>query len=105
MTRGFTLLEVVVAMPLLAVAVLAAVGTLAAASRMLADAEHLERAVLESQGILDSLSGLPAPMAGSRAFTGGELVWTVDSTRVVTLVATSLAGDTLIEVTSAVRAP
>jgi len=105
MSRGFTLLEVVVALVLLEVAVLAAVGTLAVASRTLAEAEHLERAVVEAEGALDSLAGVPGATSGSRTFTGGEVDWSIDTTGTVSLRAQSVVGAILFELQSAVRRP
>lgn len=103
MRRGFTLLEVVVALLLLEVAVLAAAGTLAVSSRMLAEAEQLERAVSAAEGVVDSLAALEFPVGASRPFVGGELEWLVDASGTVVLRAVSPDGRVLLEVTSAVR--
>lgn len=105
MNRGFTLLEVVVSLLLLEVAVVSALGTLAVASRTLADAEHLERAVVEAEGVLDSLVGVSGPEGGSRAFAGGALEWSVDSVGGVVLRASRGDGRSLLEVYSAVPRP
>lgn len=105
MNRGFTLLEVVVSLLLLEVAVLAAVGTLTVASRTLADAEHLERAVAESGGVLDSLAGVPSAGSGSRPFVGGEVEWSIDEAGGVVVRTTRTDGRILLEVQSAVARP
>lgn len=102
MSAGFTLLEVVVALVVLAVAVLAAAGTLEVASRTLAEAERTERAVLEADGVLDSLAGVAGAASGSRPFAGGDVTWSLDAEGVVLLRAESPDGGLLVEVTSAV---
>jgi type II secretory pathway pseudopilin PulG len=102
MRAGFTLMEVVVALMLMELAVLAAAGTLVLASRSMAEAEHLERAVMEAEGVLDSLSGVVAPTGGSRPYAGGGIDWLVDSAGVVLLTVTSAEGEIRLEVTSAV---
>jgi prepilin-type N-terminal cleavage/methylation domain-containing protein len=98
MRRGFTLLEVVVALVLLEVGVLGAVGTLAVASRTLAQAQRLERTVLEAEGVLDSLAGAADAASGARAFAGGALEWTVDGAGWVELVGSGPDGTPLIEI-------
>lgn len=105
MRAGFTLMEVVVALLLLEVGVLAAAGTLQVASRTLAEAERLERAVVEAGGVLDSLGRVSGPSAGSRSLPFGEVAWSVDDSGTVTLTAETLAGAPLLAVTSAARAP
>ena len=83
MKTGFTLVEVVVSLLLLEIAVVAAAGTLVVASRTLAEATHLERAVLEAEGVLDSLAGLDVIGSGSRPYPGGNVEWSVDAERLV----------------------
>ena len=95
------MLEVVVALVLLEVAVVGAVGTLAVASRTLAEAEHLERAVLEAEGVLDSLAGVPGAESGSRVYAGGRLEWLVDPGRDVVLTAVGSDGAVRFELHSA----
>ena len=98
MRRGFTLLEVVVALVLLEVGVLSAVGTLAVASRTLAQAERLERTFLEAEGVLDSLAGVADATSGARTFAGGALEWSVDGAGWIELVGSGPDGATVIEV-------
>lgn len=105
MRRGYTLLEVVAALLLLEVAVLGAVGTLTIAAHVLGEAEQLEHAVLAAEGVLDSLAGVASPVAGSRAFAGGELSWTVDSVGVVALTAFGSDGGTRLRVTGSAGTP
>jgi Tfp pilus assembly protein PilV len=105
MSRGFTLLEVVVALLLLEIAVMSAAGTLTVASRTLTQAEHLERAVIEAEGVLDSLAGTAGAVSGSRAFVGGELMWSVDVTGQVALRVSGADGRRWLEVVSAVALP
>ena len=103
MRDGFTLLEVVVSLLLLEVAVLAAAGTLVIAARSLAEAEHLERAVLEAEGVLDSLAGVAAPVSGSKAYPGGSVAWDVDGAGGVAVRVVSPEGDERVVVASAVE--
>jgi Tfp pilus assembly protein PilV len=103
MTRGFTLLEVVVALLLLEVAVLAAAGTLVVASRTLTQAELLERAVLEAEAVLDSLAATPAVTSGARPFSAGTLEWSVGPSGTVVVRAASPDSALQVEVTSSVR--
>jgi Tfp pilus assembly protein PilV len=105
MSGGFTLLEVVVSLLILEVAVIAAAGTLVVASRSLGEAEHLERAVLEAEGVLDSLAGAPSAASGSRGYPGGYVEWTVDGQGEVVLRVRSAEDEVRLEVLSAVRAP
>jgi Tfp pilus assembly protein PilV len=102
---GFTLLEVVVALFLIEVAVMGAVGTLTVASRTLGEAERLERTVMEAEGVLDSLAGVADPEAGTRPVPGGTIEWTIDATGTVLLHAVETDGAVRLEVTSATRAP
>lgn len=102
MRGGFTLLEVVVALLVLEVAVLAAAGTLEVASRTLAVAEGTERAVLEAEGVLDSLAGVGGAVSGTRAFPGGDVTWTVDTAGVVVLRVDGPDGAPRFQLTSAV---
>jgi len=105
MRSGFTLIEVVVSLLLLEVAVLAAAGTMAVAAGVLAEAEHLERAVLEAEGVLDSLAGAAAATSGSRPYRGGITEWTVDPSGALDLRVLSPDGEERLAVTSAVGSP
>jgi len=78
MKTGFTLLEIVVSLLLLEATVLAAVGTLVVASRTLTEAEQVGRAVVEAEGVLDSLGRVDAPTDGSRAWALGTVDWTTE---------------------------
>lgn len=99
--RGFTLVEVVVALLLLELAVAGALGTLAVASRTLGEAEQLERTVTEAEGVLDSLAGAPEAETGARSTSGGVIEWTIDESGAVVLRAVREGGDLWLEVTSA----
>lgn len=103
MNRGFTLLEVVVALLVLEVAVLAGVGTLALASNVLAEAQQIERAVALAEGVLDSLQALPGPDPGGEGragYAGGSVEWSVDEAGAVVLRATDTRGVMQFEVHS-----
>jgi len=108
--RGFTLVEVVVALVLLEVAVLGVVGTLALARRTLAEAEALERGVTGVERVVDSLRASGFSGDGDVAHPWGRVTWVgradgLDGAAgggwVVT--ATGVRGDTLLRI--GVRAP
>jgi len=103
MRPGFTLLEVVVALLVLEVAVLGAVGTLALASSTLARAERTELAAAEAEGVLDSLSAGLTPGVGERTFRGGVVRWTASEDGTLTVAALGVTGDTLLVVHSVAR--
>lgn len=100
--RGFTLLEVVLALVILEVGVLGVAGTLLLASRTLRRAETLERAVARAEGVLDSLRGGAVIGSGLVAFEGGEVLWSVTDSGGVAVLATDVAGARLLEVRSRV---
>ena len=94
---GFTLLEVVVALLVLEIAVVGAVGILVLAAATLGRAERLERAAARAEGVLDSLALASAPTDGVAGYGAGQLRWTVGPAGEVRLVATGPTGDTLLE--------
>jgi len=100
MSRGYTLLEVIVALVLLEVGILGAIGTMVLASRALVQAEHLERAVSVLEGVVDSLQVDGAGGAGMRPFAGGEVRWSEPVELGVLVVAVDLKGDTLVRVSA-----
>jgi len=73
--RGFTLIEVVVALLVLEVGILGAVGTLLLATQTLTRAEVVERGVLEVEAALDSLHAGVLPTSGHRIRAEGTLSW------------------------------
>ena len=75
--RGFTLIEVMVALVILEVGLLGVVGTLVLASRTLARASLLERSVGQVESVLDSLAESRTSGMGELAAQGGVLSWTV----------------------------
>lgn len=101
MSRGFTLVEVIVALVILEVGIVGAAGTMVLASRALAEAEHLERAVSALEGVVDSLGADGVGGAGARPFPGGEVRWGDPVGYAVAVVAVDAAGDTVMRV----RAP
>jgi type II secretory pathway pseudopilin PulG len=103
--RGFTLLEVVMALLVLEVAVLGVTGALALASRTLGRAERMERAVALAEGVLDSLDRVAAPVDGAHGYEGGEVLWAIGDSGDVVLSALGPAGDTLFELTARLPSP
>lgn len=105
MRRGFTLLEVVVAILVLEIGVLAVLGTLTVASRNLTRAARLERAVATTESVLDSLTGTSAPADGALNVPGGHVEWTVGPDGVMALNALDLHGATLFSVATVLPRP
>jgi type IV pilus modification protein PilV len=93
---GFTLVEVLVALTLLAVGLLGATATLLAARRAVASAERLHIAAQAGAGVADSLLDVRAASAGQRDADWGTLRWT-PADGGLRLVAEDAAGVTLLE--------
>lgn len=83
--RGFTLVEVVVALVILEVGLLGVVGMVVLAQRTLAEADALERGVAEMEGILDSLDRGAEPGGGARVLEVGEVTWSMEDGGALTL--------------------
>jgi prepilin-type N-terminal cleavage/methylation domain-containing protein len=79
--RGFTLVEVLMAMVVLEVGFLGVAGTLLLAARTMRRAESLERAVTEAGRVYDSVSSLGDVGAGEAPVAVGRLRWRVDADR------------------------
>lgn len=78
--RGYTLIEVIVAFALLALALTMLLGSLSGAARQVHWADGAGRATLYAQSLLDQ-AGVGAPLqAGSRSgdFEDGRYRWTLD---------------------------
>jgi general secretion pathway protein I len=78
--RGYTLIEVIVAFALLALALTLLLGSLSSAARQVHWADGAGRATLYAQSLLDQ-AGVGAPLsAGSRSgdFEDGRYHWTLD---------------------------
>ncbi len=96
MIRGFTLVEVVVALVLLEVGVLGVVGTLLLATRTLTEAELTTRAAVGAAHVADSLDAYGFGGPGVVAFPGGAVRWeAVEGAARAVVVATDALGDTL----------
>jgi prepilin-type N-terminal cleavage/methylation domain-containing protein len=77
MRRGFTLVEVLVALVVLEVGLLGVVGTLWLAAVTMSRAERTERGVAEVERVYDSLAAAELPGSGTREGVGGTLRWEV----------------------------
>jgi prepilin-type N-terminal cleavage/methylation domain-containing protein len=89
---GFTLAEVVVAMTLLTVGLLAVAASALTAAHMFARAEVQERALRTAESVLDSLATLPQHGAGELPIPGGQLIWSGSDGSGMITVRLSLAG-------------
>lgn len=74
--RGFTLIEIVVAIVLLEIGMLGMLGTLTIASRMMTRAETLEAATITAGRVVDSLTVHGMAAEGAVGFVGGQVSWT-----------------------------
>jgi prepilin-type N-terminal cleavage/methylation domain-containing protein len=72
---GFTLVEAVVALTLLAVGLLGAMATQSLAARLLREAEAHAGAVALAGAVLDSLLAVPSPTAGDRRESRYQVRW------------------------------
>lgn len=92
---GFGLIELVVALMILSIGLLALTGAAAVAQRSLNTAQALEEGADIAEVVLDSLLREPAPAAGDRTVGRTKTQWTIhpDSTAVtIHLTATVIAG-------------
>lgn len=86
MRKGFSLVELIVAMTILSlgVLVLAAAGTYA--QRTFSDAAAIDRAARAAALVLDSLMRVPAPQDGVRSTDGVTIRWDTSAGDGVTLI-------------------
>ena len=78
--RGYTLIEVIVAFAILALALTLLLGTLSGAARQVRWADEAGRAALHAQSLLDQ-TGVGAPLRAGHtegAFEQGRYHWTLD---------------------------
>ncbi len=78
--RGYTLIEVIVAFALLALALALLLGALSGGARQVRNAGEISRATLHAQSLL-AVQGVAAPLRPQREqgeFEGGHYHWTLD---------------------------
>lgn len=75
MRRGFTLVEVLVAVVVLEVGILGVVGTLVLSAQILRQAREWEAATAVMEAVYDSLRGSPSGGAGERDLAQGVVRW------------------------------
>lgn len=94
MSRGFTLIEVVVSLLILEVAVVGVLGALVLASEFSGRARALERSVVAFESVVDSLRGLDSVSVSpdSMAFEGGVVRWSLSSDGRLTVSASGREG-------------
>jgi type II secretory pathway pseudopilin PulG len=97
MRKGFSLVELVVALVMMEVGVLGVVGTLTLAARTMAEAEELERAVVDVDRVSDSLAAAGVSGSGARATLWGRLRWSVGHDRMVLTAAPRRGGEFVVE--------
>lgn len=95
--RGFTLIEIVVAIVLLEIGILGILGTLTIASRTMTRAETLEAATITAERVVDSLTVHGMAEEGVVGFLGGRVSWRADRGR-PWVVGFDESGDTLLRV-------
>ncbi len=78
MKSGFSLVEVVVALVVLEVAILGAVGIVVVASTTMTEAEVIEWGVSAVEGTADSLSLRATSGRGYKDVAGGRIHWSVE---------------------------
>lgn len=75
--QGFSLVELIVAMTIIAVGLMALAGTAAVAHRSFIVAEAVERGTAVAAVVLDSLIREPSPVSGERDFEQALARWSV----------------------------
>ena len=99
MKRGFSLVELVLALLIFQVGILATAGLILTSQRDLVRAELTLIGTLEADLVADSIERFSEPSSGSRRYLWGEVSWSpmVDEIGGLSVVAFStLLGDTLI---------
>ena len=92
MRRGFTLVEVVVALVFLEIGLMGGVGLIAVARGVMTRAERLDALVALAEGVADSLAASDSVGAGSRSLDGSFIEWGAAANGVLTVRASSLGG-------------
>jgi prepilin-type N-terminal cleavage/methylation domain-containing protein len=83
---GFGLVELIVALTILSIGLLALTGAAAVAQRSFVHAHALEEGVEVAAMVLDSLMREPAPVAGEHRQGRTRAQWSIETDSVVTLI-------------------
>ena len=84
--RGFTLIELTIAIVLLSIGLLALTGALARALRESTDARAIHVALRDAEGVADSVASADSAAAGTRVRAGYTLAWRAEACASVTCV-------------------
>jgi prepilin-type N-terminal cleavage/methylation domain-containing protein len=76
-SKGFSLIEVLIAMTLFGVALLGVAGSAILAGQVMNQAHARERSTMEALQVIDSLTRVREPRSGQRAVGRMQLHWTV----------------------------
>ena len=91
---GFGLVEVIVALTILSIGILALTGAASVAQRSFSDARALQEGTDAAAAVIDSLMREPSPIDGARRIGRAAAQWTIQPDSVATnILLTILVGD------------
>ena len=76
--KGFSLIEVLIAMTLFGVALLGVAGSALLAGQVMREAQVRERSTIEAMQVIDSLARVQYPVSGQRSVGALQLRWIVN---------------------------
>ncbi len=78
-SKGFSLIEVLIAMTLFSIALLGVAGSAVLAGQVMREAQARERSALEALQVIDSLARVQQPRSGQRTVGRMHLRWIVSA--------------------------